>query len=74
MPTVFMGDFMADAKKQAEGMEVADNVRGTAPHLASALLAMQGNAKFLLVHYLGGAQAMQAMLGGQTKMMVETFN
>lgn len=73
-PYKTLGDFMADAKKQAAGLEVADNGRGTAPHLASALLAMQGQANFLHVHYPGGAQAMQGMLGGQTKMMVETFN
>jgi tripartite-type tricarboxylate transporter receptor subunit TctC len=53
---------------------VADNGRGTAPHLASALLGLQSGAQFLEVHYPGGAQAMQAMLGGQTKMMVETYN
>lgn len=73
-PYKTLGDFMADARKQAAGLEVADNGRGTAPHLASALLAMQGQANFLHVHYPGGAQAMQGMLGGQTKMMVETFN
>lgn len=73
-PYKTLGDFMADAKKQSAGLEVADNGRGTAPHLASALLAMQGQANFLHVHYPGGAQAMQGMLGGQTKMMVETFN
>lgn len=56
------------------GIEVADNGRGTAPHLASALLGLQSGAQFLEVHYPGGAQAMQATLGGQTKMMVETYN
>ena len=73
-PYKTLGDFMADARKQAPGLEVSENGRGTAPHLASALLAMQGQANFLHVHYPGGAQAMQGMLGGQTKMMVETFN
>ncbi len=73
-PHKTLADFLAEARKTPQGIEVADNGRGTAPHLASALLAMQGNAKFLHVHYPGGAQAMQAMLGGQTKMMVETFN
>ena len=46
------------------GIEVADNGRGTAPHLASALLGLQSGSQFLEVHYPGGAQAMQATLGG----------
>lgn len=53
---------------------MADNGSATAPHLAAALLGMKGGAQFLHVHYPGGAQAMQAMLGGQTRMMVETYN
>ena len=73
-PHKTLGDFITESKKQPQGSEVADNGRGTAPHLASALLAMQAGASFLHVHYPGGAQAMQATLGGQTKMMVETFN
>ncbi len=73
-PFKTLGDLLAEARKRPGSLEVADNGRGTAPHLASALLAMQGNTQFLHVHYPGGAQAMQGMLGGQTKMMVETFN
>lgn len=73
-PYKTLADLMADAKKKAQSVEVADNGRGTLPHLASALLGLQGGAQFLEVHYPGGAQAMQAMLGGQTKMMVESFN
>jgi tripartite-type tricarboxylate transporter receptor subunit TctC len=65
---------MAAAKAKPLGIEVADNGRGTLPHLASALLGLQFGAQFLEVHYPGGAQAMQAMLGGQTKMMIETYN
>ena len=37
-------------------------------------LGLQSGAQFLEVHYPGGAQAMQATLGGQTKMMVEGYN
>lgn len=73
-PYKTLADFMADAKRRPGSVEVADNGRGTAPHLASALLAMQGGTQFLHVHYPGGAQAMQATLGGQTRMMVETYN
>lgn len=73
-PYKTLDDFMQAARVKPQSMEVADNGRGTAPHLASALLALQGNAQFLEVHYPGGAQAMQATLGGQTKMMVETYN
>jgi tripartite-type tricarboxylate transporter receptor subunit TctC len=69
-----LAEFMAEAKRKPDGLEVADNGRATAPHLAAALLGMQGGAQFLHVHYPGGAQAMQATLGGQTKMMVETYN
>ena len=73
-PYKTLADFIAAAKAKPLGIEVADNGRGTAPHLASALLGLQSGAQFLEVHYPGGAQAMQATLGGQTKMMVETYN
>jgi tripartite-type tricarboxylate transporter receptor subunit TctC len=73
-PYKTLADFVAAAKAKPLGIEVADNGRGTAPHLASALLGLQAGAQFLEVHYPGGAQAMQATLGGQTKMMVETYN
>ena len=73
-PYKTLADFVAAAKAKPLGVEVADNGRGTAPHLASALLGLQSGAQFLEVHYPGGAQAMQATLGGQTQMMVETYN
>lgn len=73
-PYKTLAEFMAAAKAKPQGIEVADNGRGTAPHLASALLGLQSGAQFLEVHYPGGAQAMQATMGGQTKMMVETYN
>lgn len=73
-PYKTLGDLISDAKRKPGALEVADNGRATAPHLAAALLAMQANTQFLHVHYPGGAQAMQGMLGGQTKMMVETYN
>ena len=73
-PYKTLGEFIAAAKARPQGIEVADNGRGTAPHLASALLGLQSGAQFLEVHYPGGAQAMQATLAGQTKMMVETYN
>ena len=73
-PYKTLADFIAAAKAKPMGIEVADNGRGTAPHLASALLGLQSGAQFLEVHYPGGAQAMQATLGGHTKMMVETYN
>jgi len=73
-PYKTLAELMAAAKAKPQGIEVADNGRGTLPHLASALLGLQFGAQFLEVHYPGGAQAMQATLGGQTKMMVETYN
>jgi tripartite-type tricarboxylate transporter receptor subunit TctC len=73
-PYKTLADFIAAARAKPQGIEVADNGRGTAPHLASALLGLQSGAQFLEVHYPGGAQAMQATLGGQTQMMVETYN
>lgn len=73
-PHKTLADFIAAARARPQGVEVADNGRGTAPHLASALLGLQSGAQFLEVHYPGGAQAMQATLGGQTQMMVETYN
>jgi len=73
-PYKTLAEFIAAARARPQGIEVADNGRGTAPHLASALLGLQSGAQFLEVHYPGGAQAMQATLGGQTKMMVETYN
>ena len=73
-PHKTLAEFLAAAKAKPKSVEVADNGRGTAPHLASALLGLQSGAEFLEVHYPGGAQAMQATLGGQTKMMVETYN
>ncbi|MDR6855739.1 tripartite tricarboxylate transporter substrate binding protein [Variovorax guangxiensis] len=73
-PYKTLGEFIAAAKARPQGIEVADNGRGTAPHLASALLGLNSGAQFLEVHYPGGAQAMQATLAGQTQMMVETYN
>lgn len=73
-PYKTLAEFIAAARAKPQGIEVADNGRGTAPHLASALLGLQSGAQFLEVHYTGGAQAMQATLGGQTQMMVDTFN
>lgn len=73
-PFKTLGDFVAAAKAKPLSIEVADNGRGTAPHLASALLGLQSGAQFLEVHYTGGAQAMQGLLGGQTQMMVDTYN
>ena len=73
-PYKTLADFIAAAKAKPQSMEVADNGRGTLPHLASALLGLQSGVQFLEVHYPGGAQAMQATLGGQTKMMVESYN
>ncbi|NDZ18358.1 hypothetical protein C7T35_25740 [Variovorax sp. WS11] len=73
-PYKTLGEFIAAAKARPQGIEVADNGRGTAPHLASALLGLNAGAQFLEVHYPGGAQAMLATLGGQTQMMVETYN
>ena len=69
-----LADLIADARQRPEGVEVSDNGRGTAPHLAAALLGLKAGVRFLHVHYTGGAQQMQAVLGGQTRMMVETYN
>jgi tripartite-type tricarboxylate transporter receptor subunit TctC len=73
-PYKTLAEFIADAKAKPQGVEVADVGRGTAPHLASALLGLQAGAQFLEVHYPGGAQTIQATLGGQTKMMVDSYN
>ena len=73
-PYKTLADFIAAAKAKPLAIEVADNGRGTAPHLASALLGLQSGTQFLEVHYPGGAQAMLATMSGQTKMMVETYN
>jgi tripartite-type tricarboxylate transporter receptor subunit TctC len=69
-----LADLLAAARAQPKSVEVADVGRGTAPHLASALLGIQAGVQFLEVHYPGGAQAMQAVLGGQTQMMVDSYN
>lgn len=73
-PYKTLGDFITAAKAKPKSIEVADPGRGTAPHLAATLLSMQSGAEFLDVHYPGGAQAIQATLGGQTKMMVDSYN
>ncbi|MDO8768576.1 MAG: tripartite tricarboxylate transporter substrate binding protein [Burkholderiaceae bacterium] len=73
-PYKTLAEFITAAKASPQGLEVADVGRGTAPHLASALLGMQSGAQFLEVHYPGGAQTIQATLGGQTKMLVDSYN
>ena len=73
-PYKTLADFIAAAKANPQGIEVADVGRGTAPHLAATLLGMQAGAQFLQVHYPGGAQAINATLGGQVKMMVDSYN
>lgn len=73
-PHKTLADLIAAAKAHPKGVEVGDVGRGTAPHLASALLGIQAGVQFLEVHYPGGAQAMQAALGGQVQMMVDSYN
>ncbi|MDD2926255.1 tripartite tricarboxylate transporter substrate binding protein [Rhodoferax sp.] len=73
-PYKTLADFIAAAKAKPQSIEVADPGRGTAPHLAATLLSMQSGVQFLEVHYPGGAQSIQATLGGQTKMMVDSYN
>lgn len=73
-PYKTLADAMAAAKASPQGLEVADVGRGTGPHLAASLLAMQAGVQFLNVHYPGGAQAIQGTLGGQTQMMVDSYN
>jgi tripartite-type tricarboxylate transporter receptor subunit TctC len=69
-----LADIVAAAKAKPKSIELADVGRGTLPHLASTLLGLQAGAEFLHVHYPGGAQAMQATLSGQTKMMADSYN
>ncbi|MFD0669142.1 Bug family tripartite tricarboxylate transporter substrate binding protein [Ramlibacter sp. MAHUQ-53] len=73
-PYKTLADALAAAKASPQGLEVADVGRGTGPHLAASLLAMQSGVQFLNVHYPGGAQAIQGTLGGQTQMMVDSYN
>lgn len=73
-PYKTLADLIVAAKANPQSIEVADVGRGTAPHLAATLLSMQADAQFLQVHYPGGAQAIQATLGGQVKMMVDSYN
>ncbi len=74
LPQKTLADFMTVARAKPQSVEVADPGRGTLPHLAGALLALNGNAQFLEVHYPGGAQTMQATMAGQTKMMIDSYN
>jgi len=67
-------DLVAAAKARPDSVEVGDPGRATLPHLAAALLGAQSGAQFLHVHFQGGGQALQGMLGGQTKAQVETYN
>jgi tripartite-type tricarboxylate transporter receptor subunit TctC len=67
-------DLVTAAKARPESVEVGDPGRATLPHLAAALLGAQSGTQFLHVHFQGGGQALQAMLGGQTKAQVETYN
>jgi tripartite-type tricarboxylate transporter receptor subunit TctC len=67
-------DLVTAAKARPESAEVGDPGRATLPHLAAALLGAQSGAQFLHVHFQGGGQALQGMLGGQTKAQVETYN
>jgi tripartite-type tricarboxylate transporter receptor subunit TctC len=69
-----LADLVAAAKANPGGIEVADVGRGTVPHLSSALLGLQAGVEFLPVHYQGGAQALHATMGGQTKIMIDSFN
>jgi tripartite-type tricarboxylate transporter receptor subunit TctC len=73
-PYKTLADAIAAAKARPGSIEVADVGRGTLPHLAHTLLGLRAGTEFLPVHYPGGAQAMQATLGGQTKMMVDSYN
>lgn len=73
-PYKTLADVIAAAKANPRGIEVADVGRGTAPHLSLTLLGMKAGVQFMPVHYPGGAQAIQATLGNQTKMMIDSYN
>lgn len=73
-PYKTLADFISAAKAKPESIEVADTGRGTLPHLVAAQLGLLAGVQFLEVHYPGGAQSMQATLGGQTKMVIDTYN
>lgn len=69
-----LAEVIAAARAKPGSFEVADVGRGTAPHLAASLLGIQAGVDFLNVHYQGGGQAVQATLGGQTRMLVDSYN
>lgn len=73
-PYKSLTDVMEGDKIHPKGIEVADVGRGTVPHLAATLMGLRGGVDFLSVHFQGGTQARQATIGGQTEMMVGSYN
>jgi len=69
-----LDDLLKSAKTKAESVEVADPGQATTPHLAAALLGIKSGARFLHVHFQGGPQALQSLIGGQTQAQIEGYN
>lgn len=73
-PYKTLAELIAAAKANPKGIEVADVGRGTMPHLGAVLLGLRAGVEFMHVPYSGGAQSMQATMGGQTKVMADSYN
>lgn len=72
-PYKTLGDLLAAAKANPGTVEIADVGRTTLPHLVAEDVGLSSGVKFTHVHYQGTPAAVQDLLAGQVKGMVETY-
>lgn len=70
LPVNNMAEFVAYAKANPGRVTYGSSANGSAPHLASELLAEATGIKMLHVPYSGAAPLMTALLGGQLDMYI----
>ena len=66
-------EFLAWAKKQAQGVTFGSAGVGTTPHLAGELFATRNGLKALHIPYRGAAQSMPALMAGDTDFAIDNI-
>jgi tripartite-type tricarboxylate transporter receptor subunit TctC len=74
VPAKTVPELIAYAKANAGKIKLASTGNGTAPHVTGELFKLMTGADLAVVHYAGGAAALNAIVGGQAQMMFEPMS
>jgi tripartite-type tricarboxylate transporter receptor subunit TctC len=72
-PARNFAEFIALAKKKADGLSYSTFGPGSAPHLAGEMLAHEAGIRMLPVPYRGSAAAGMALIGGEVSVGIDTL-